>query len=59
MIFYFKHIYIFTKSSLAVLTLLLSFIEAETGKGKDIFEVVMTIFGVDKSKGDLVYPDFI
>jgi hypothetical protein len=33
--------------------------QAETGKGKDIFKVIMTIFGVDKSKGDLVSPDFI
>jgi hypothetical protein len=28
--------------------------QAETGKGKDIFKVIMTIFGADKSKGDLV-----
>lgn len=27
-------------------------IQAETGKGEDIFKVIMTIFGVDKSKGD-------
>ena len=27
---------------------------AETGKGEDIFKVIMTIFGVDKSKGDMV-----
>ena len=27
---------------------------AETGKGEDIFRVIMTIFGVDKSKGDVV-----
>jgi hypothetical protein len=27
---------------------------AETGKGEDIFKVILTIFGVDKSKGDLV-----
>jgi hypothetical protein len=27
---------------------------AETGKGKDIFKVIMTIFGVDRSKGDLI-----
>jgi hypothetical protein len=26
----------------------------ETGKGKDIFKVIMTIFGADKSKGDVV-----
>ena len=29
-------------------------IHAETGKGEDIFRVIMTIFGVDKSKGDVV-----
>ena len=27
---------------------------AETGQGEDIFKVIMTIFGVDKSKGDMV-----
>jgi hypothetical protein len=27
---------------------------AETGKGEDIFKVIMTIFGADKSKGDVV-----
>ncbi|MDQ3840376.1 MAG: hypothetical protein M3297_14045, partial [Thermoproteota archaeon] len=43
-------------------TLLISFttaysatqIYAETGKGEDVFKVIMTIFGVDKSKGDVV-----
>ena len=29
-------------------------IQAETGKGDDIFKVIMTIFGVDKSKGDVI-----
>jgi hypothetical protein len=29
-------------------------VQAESGKGKDIFKVIMTIFGVDKSKGDLI-----
>jgi hypothetical protein len=28
--------------------------QAETGKGKDIFRVIMTIFGADRSKGDVV-----
>jgi hypothetical protein len=28
--------------------------QAETGKGDDVFRVIMTIFGVDKSKGDVV-----
>src|SRR5215216_4136463 len=27
---------------------------AETGKGEDIFRVIMTIFGVDRSKGDII-----
>jgi hypothetical protein len=29
-------------------------VQAETGKGEDIFKVIMTIFGVDKSRGDVV-----
>ena len=29
-------------------------VQAETGKGEDVFKVIMTIFGVDKSKGDMV-----
>jgi hypothetical protein len=28
--------------------------QAETGKGADVFKVIMTIFGVDRSKGDMV-----
>jgi hypothetical protein len=28
--------------------------QAETGQGDDIFRVIMTIFGVDKSRGDVV-----
>jgi hypothetical protein len=28
--------------------------QAETGKGEDIFRVIMTIFEADKSKGDIV-----
>jgi hypothetical protein len=27
---------------------------AETGTGKDVFKVIMTVFGADKSKGDIV-----
>lgn len=27
---------------------------AETGNGKDVFKVIMTVFGTDKSKGDIV-----
>jgi hypothetical protein len=29
-------------------------VQAETGKGEDIFKVILTIFGIDKSKGDVV-----
>jgi hypothetical protein len=29
-------------------------VQAETGKGEDIFKVILTIFGVDQSKGDVV-----
>jgi hypothetical protein len=29
-------------------------VQAETGKGEDIFKVILTIFEVDKSKGDIV-----
>ena len=28
--------------------------QAETGKGEDVFKVIMTIFGVDESKGDVI-----
>jgi hypothetical protein len=28
--------------------------DAETGKGTDIFKVIMTIFGVENSKGDVI-----
>jgi hypothetical protein len=27
---------------------------SETGNGKDVFKVIMTVFGADKSKGDVV-----
>jgi hypothetical protein len=29
-------------------------IQGETGKGEDIFKVILTVFGADKSKGDIV-----
>ena len=32
----------------------INLILAETGKGEDIFRVIMTVFGIDKSKGDVV-----
>jgi hypothetical protein len=48
--------------AVVVMILLLTFattfkispIKAETGKGTDIFKVIMTIFGVDESKGDVI-----
>lgn len=35
-------------------TLNINPIQAETGKGEDIFRVILTIFEADKSKGDVV-----
>lgn len=29
-------------------------VQAETGQGEDIFRVIMTIFGVDESRGDVI-----
>jgi hypothetical protein len=29
-------------------------IQAETGQGADVFRIIMTIFGVDESKGDVI-----
>ena len=29
-------------------------VQAETGQGADVFRVIMTIFGVDESKGDVI-----
>jgi hypothetical protein len=59
--FYLKYI---TKNILAASTLVLALIlmsgvaiitaKAETGQGDDVFRVIMTIFGVDKSRGDVV-----
>jgi hypothetical protein len=46
--------------SLAILTSVITTLplsypaQAETGKGTDVFRVIMTIFGVDESMGDLV-----
>ena len=39
---------------LVATTFPMSRIHAETGKGDDIFRVIMTIFGIDKSKGDVI-----
>jgi hypothetical protein len=41
-------------ASIFVLVIPTNSVQAETGKGKDIFKVIMTIFGVDESKGDVV-----
>ena len=40
----------------AILTFIvtISQTQAETGQGDDVFRVIMTIFGVDKSRGDVV-----
>lgn len=62
MVFYLKHIKNNLLASTLVLALILTFAfvstiataKAETGKGDDVFRVIMTIFGVDKSKGDVV-----
>ena len=35
-------------------TLTINPVQAETGKGEDIFKIIMTIFEADKSKGDVV-----
>ena len=45
--------------SLVVTILILALVTAnpilaETGKGEDIFKVILTVFGADKSKGDVV-----
>jgi hypothetical protein len=40
--------------SLVVSGISASPVQAETGQGTDIFKVIMTIFGVDESKGDVI-----
>ena len=37
---------------LTTITTTINPVQAESGKGADVFKVIMTIFGVDKSKGD-------
>lgn len=62
MVFYLKYIKNNSPASTLVLALILTFAfvstiataKAETGKGDDVFRVIMTIFGADKSKGDIV-----
>ena len=41
-------------TSLAVSGVTASPVQAETGQGTDIFKVIMTIFGVDESNGDVI-----
>jgi hypothetical protein len=41
-------------ASLVVSGITASPVQAETGQGTDIFRVIMTIFGVDESKGDVI-----
>jgi hypothetical protein len=41
-------------TSLIVSGITTSPVQAETGQGTDIFKVIMTIFGVDESKGDVI-----
>lgn len=41
-------------ASMVVIVFTISPAQAETGQGTDVFRVIMTIFGVDKSKGDVV-----
>ena len=38
----------------AIVIIPMNIVLAETGQEEDIFKVIMTIFGVDKSKGDMV-----
>ena len=40
--------------SIAVVFITTSPVQAETGLGTDIFKVILTIFGVDESKGDVI-----
>ena len=41
-------------ASLIVTVITITPVQAETGQGEDIFRVIMTIFGVDESKGDVI-----
>jgi hypothetical protein len=41
-------------TSLIVSGITISPVQAETGQGTDIFKVIMTIFGVDESNGDVI-----
>jgi hypothetical protein len=41
-------------ASMVVVVITISPAQAETGQGDDVFRVIMTIFGVDESKGDVI-----
>jgi hypothetical protein len=41
-------------ASMVVVVITISPAHAETGRGDDVFRVIMTIFGVDESKGDVI-----
>jgi hypothetical protein len=41
-------------TTIASQNILISSVGAETGKGTDIFRVIMTVFGVENTKGDVV-----
>ena len=41
-------------TSLVISGITTSPVQAETGQGTDIFKVIMTIFGVDEAKGDVI-----
>jgi hypothetical protein len=41
-------------TSITVAFITTSPVQAETGQGTDIFRVILTIFGVDESKGDVI-----
>jgi hypothetical protein len=41
-------------TSLAITAITVGPAQAETGRGDDVFRVIMTIFGVDESKGDVI-----
>jgi hypothetical protein len=51
------HIYHILMVGIAIMPFVMAFpvlTHAETGQGDDVFRVIMTIFGVDRSRGDVV-----
>jgi hypothetical protein len=45
---------ILTSLIVSVIIVTVGPVQAETGQGVDVFRVIMTIFGVDESKGDVI-----